>query len=79
MQREKRTGHLIIALTLSIYVLTASAFAQYSVGQTISQTTRDKVVSYCANDAGNISLGDLLVPESGEATRVVWLNFFESW
>ncbi len=79
MKRQKRTGHLMIALSLSIYMLTSAVFAQYSVGQTISQDTRDKVVSYCANDAGNISLGDLLVPESGEPTRVVWLNFFESW
>mgnify|MGYP006919317716 CR=1 FL=1 len=79
MKKPNGPGHLIIALVLSIHLLTSAAFAQYSVGQTISQATRDKVVSYCANDAGNVSLGDLLPPEPGVDARVVWLNFFASW
>ena len=79
MKKPSRSRHLIFALLFSITMLTSTALAQYSVGQTISQTTRDKVVSYCANDAGDISLGNLLIPEAGVATRVVWLNFFESW
>ncbi len=79
MKKSNRSRQVVIALILSIYMLTSAAIAQYSVGQTISQTTRDKIVSYCANDAGDVSLGNLLVPEPGNATRVVWLNFFASW
>jgi hypothetical protein len=79
MINRGRSGQFIIALVLSLGVLTTTAFAQYSVGETISQDTRDKIVSFCANDAGSVTLGDLLIPEQGLGTRVVWLNFFESW
>ncbi|MBC8375797.1 MAG: hypothetical protein H8E26_07100 [FCB group bacterium] len=79
MNFRKGARFSIIAIVLSIFISGTMAYGQYSVGQTISQATRDKVVSFCANDAGNISLGSLLVPEQGDANRVVWLNFFESW
>ena len=79
MNNKKDTRRLIIALVLSINLFASLALGQYTVGQTISQSTRDKVVSFCANDNGSNSLGNLLVPKQGEATRVVWLNFFESW
>ncbi|NQT61934.1 MAG: hypothetical protein HQ556_03150 [Candidatus Marinimicrobia bacterium] len=79
MNYRKGARLSILAMVLSIFMLGTMAYGQYSVGQTISQTTRDKVVSFCANDAGNVTLGSLLVPEQGDANRVVWLNFFESW
>jgi hypothetical protein len=79
MKKSGRSRHLVIALVISLHMFASAAFAQYSVGQTIAQVTRDRVVTFCANDAGNISLGELLAPEPGVATRVVWLNFFESW
>lgn len=67
------TTLLVVSLNMSF------ALGQYSVGQTITQATRDKVVQFCANGSGSSSLGDLLNPAQGEPTRVVWLNFFESW
>jgi len=67
------------ALILSLTLFSSMAFGQYTMGQTIDQSTRDKVVSFCANDAGNTSLENLLVPEQGALNRVLWLNFFESW
>ncbi len=79
MTNNKRTRSFLIALVISINLFTSLAMGQYSVGQTISQSTRDKLVSFCANDNGSTSLGNLLIPGQGEATRVVWLNFFESW
>ena len=79
MNYRKERRPTIFALILSIHLLASMAFGQYSVGQSMSQTTRDKVVSYCANDAGNVTLGSLLEPEQGVPTRVVWLNFFASW
>ena len=79
MKNRKSAGLLIIALVLSINLFASMALGQYTVGQTISQSTSDKVVSFCANDAGNVSLGSLLEPEQGVPTRVVWLNFFASW
>ncbi|MCF7826172.1 MAG: hypothetical protein K9M55_05800 [Candidatus Marinimicrobia bacterium] len=79
MINTKRSRFDISTLILSLTLLTSMAFGQYTVGQTIDQSTRDKIVSFCANDAGNISLGDLLVPEQGSSNRVLWLNFFESW
>ncbi|MBT3227996.1 MAG: hypothetical protein HOD43_07580 [Candidatus Marinimicrobia bacterium] len=79
MKNKNRTRTLTIALVLNINLFASMALGQYSVGQTISQTTRDKVVSICANGSGNSTLGTLLEPEQGLATRVVWLNFFESW
>ncbi|MBT4034414.1 MAG: hypothetical protein HOB84_06405 [Candidatus Marinimicrobia bacterium] len=79
MNYRKGARLTAIAMVLNIFMLGSVAFGQYSVGQTITQATRDKVVSFCANDAGNVTLGSLLVPEQGGATRVVWLNFFESW
>ncbi len=79
MYNKKATKFSILALVFSIHFLGSVAIGQYSVGQTISQTTRDKVVSFCANDAGNVTLGSLLEPDQGTDTRVVWLNFFASW
>lgn len=79
MKLQSKLNQYIKMTSLGLVLFASSSFAQYSVGETISQATRDKVVSYCANDVGNMTLGNLLVPETGVATRVVWLNFFESW
>ena len=79
MNFKKVTRLTSIALVLSIYLLGTEAYGQYSVGQTISQATRDRVVSFCASDAGDVTLGSLLEPDQGMDTRVVWLNFFASW
>ena len=79
MNFKKVTRLTSIDLVLSIYLLGTEAYGQYSVGQTISQATRDRVVSFCANDAGDVTLGSLLEPDQGMDTRVVWLNFFASW
>jgi len=79
MNKRKWTRLSVLAVVLSIYLFTSMALGQYNVGETISQTTRDKVVSFCSNGSGSSTLGALLEPEQGVATRVVWLNFFESW
>jgi len=66
-------------LVLIIGMSISNIYGQYNVGETISQATRDKVVSFCTNGSGNITVGELLTPADGQAARVVWLNFFESW
>jgi len=76
MKRNHRIKLIIYALVLSLNL--SLAMGQYTVGQTITQSTRDKVVQFCANGSGSSSLGDLLVPAQGEPRRVVWLNFFAS-
>ncbi len=78
MKNLEGTRILFIALVMSLNLLGSTALGQYSVGQSISQSTRDKIVSFCANDNGSVSLGSLLEPGQGEFTRVLWLNFFES-
>jgi len=77
MMKQKHIRVLMITLILGLNL--SLAWGQYSVGQSISETTRGKTVSYCANEMGATTLGDLLQPAVGEPTRVVWLNFFASW
>ena len=79
MKLQIKLNQYIKMTSLGLVLFASSSSAQYSVGQTISQVTRDKVVSYCANGDEDITLGNLLVPGVGEPTRVVFLNFFESW
>lgn len=69
---------LNVVIMLLILSSTA-AYGQYIVGETISQTTRERAVAYCAGEPGNETLGNLLIPAEGEPTRVLWLNFFASW
>ncbi len=66
-------------LVLGLVVPSSPAFGQYNVGETISQTTRDRQLNFCANGAGRSSLGDMLNPEAGEPTRVLFINFFASY
>ncbi len=69
-------------VSLALFVITlmsATVSGQYVVGEAISQATKDRVVTYCANGVGSETIGELLVPTSGEPTRVLWLNFFASW
>lgn len=77
MKRNKRIRILMITLVLGLNL--SLVLGQYSVGQSISQDTRGKAVSFCANENGTTTLGNLLEPATGEPTRVVWLNFFASW
>ncbi len=79
MKKNVGKRGLIISLAMMIYLFSSVTYGQYTVGQTISQATRDKIVSLCANSSGNVSLGSLLEPEQGMSNRVLWLNFFESW
>jgi len=66
-------------LVLALSLVSSMAFGQYSVGESISQQTKDRTVIFCANELGNETIGELLTPASGEPTRVLWLNFFASW
>jgi len=77
MKNSKRMKSITFALVFGLNL--TLALGQYTVGQTISQSTRDKTVLMCANGSGSSTLGSLLNPAQGEPTRVVWLNFFESW
>jgi len=77
MKNRKRIKLVTFVLVFGLNL--TMALGQYSVGQTISQSTRDKTVLMCANGSGSSTLGNLLSPAQGEPTRVVWLNFFESW
>ncbi|NQV49934.1 MAG: hypothetical protein HQ507_05535 [Candidatus Marinimicrobia bacterium] len=79
MNIKNRSKFLIVSLALSLNLFISVAFGQYTVGQSISQESRDRLVNFCANGAGTQTVGQLLSPGQGEAVRVLWLNFFESW
>ena len=64
---------------LCLFLIADQGFAQYTVGESLDQQTRDKIVNYCSNESGSEALGSLLVPAQDESTRVVWLSFFASW
>ena len=69
----------IRGLAIAVSLLSSFAFGQYTVGESISQQTRDRTLTYCANAVGSETIGELLVPGDGEPTRVLWLSFFASW
>lgn len=77
MNKNNGLKHLLLMFIISMNI--SITYGQYNVGETINQATRDKVVSVCTNGSGNTTLGELLTPANGQAVRVVWLNFFESW
>ena len=79
MNIKNRSKFLIVSLALSLNLFISVAFGQYTVGQSISQESRDRLVNFCANSAGTQTIGQLLSPGQGETVRVLWLNFFESW
>lgn len=79
MNIEKITRMLILTATVSLVSIPETGLSQYTVGQSLSQSSRDREVSFCANEAGTESIADLLLPAPGEPTRVLWLNFFASY
>jgi hypothetical protein len=79
MNIQKRLIGFTLTIVLSFSFFTSVSYAQYTVGETISQDSRDRVVSFCANGVGTQTVGQLLSPGQGESARVLWLNFFESW
>ncbi len=79
MNQEKKIKHLFIPFILGLLLISTSAFGQYSVGQSISQASRNHVVDFCANEGGTETIGELLTPAAGEPNRVLWLNFFASY
>ena len=69
----------LFSILLGTVLISPSLQAYYNVGDQISQTTRDRVIQYCANNSLNMPLGQLLLAGEGEPTRVLLINFFASW
>ena len=76
---KPRTVVRMVSVAAFLFAITGAGFGQYTVGETLSQQTRDRTVYFCANAVGSETIGDLLVPDTGEPTRVLWINFFASW
>ncbi len=68
-----------LLLNLSLFLSGVAVYGEYSVGESLSQTTRSRSVIFCANEGGSQTIDELLVPDDGQSNRVLWLNFFESW
>jgi hypothetical protein len=64
----------LIGVSLLV-ILSTSLYGQYMVGDTVSTEHMNISLSYCANETGTTSLGDLLTPP----VRALWINFFASW
>jgi len=79
MKIQNRLKTLTFSIVLSFSFFTTASYGQYTVGQSLSQESLDRIVNFCANGAGSQTVGQLLSPGQGETTRVLWLNFFESW
>ena len=76
---KKRINLILLGAFLIGGSLTNQAQAYYAVGEQLNQETLDRVVLYCANGGANTAFSQLLVPENGQGTRVLLLNFFASW
>lgn len=73
-------GSMLAALSVFVLMTSpASLKAYYQVGESLTQATLDRVVDYCANGGADEAFSELLVPQQGQATRVLLVNFFSSW
>jgi len=80
MKQKIKHAQLIFLTILVMSVgYPQQAEAYYQVGESLSQETLDKVVSYCANGGQDEALSQLLIPGDGQPTRVLLINFFASW
>lgn len=77
MKKIKRI--FVVVAILGLFMFNSSLWAQYTVGESLNESSLAALVSYCANGSGSETIAELLTPAAGEPTRVLWLNFFESW
>ena len=74
--------HTKLNLLILIGLLSLSQIGNaqpYNEGETLTDETLDRVISFCSNGPDEMTLRELLVDQNDGSPNAVWLSFFATW